>query len=143
MFFEIWRHLTAYDATCQLLPVNLVLRYTSFIWLFGAYFLCFWYWCTHHLTCRRWVSTSGSQRYHYVNQTTLNRYVEQLLNSVSCFHFFERLRRLGTWYVKYANRKVLANRIIFYFIIVQNMFLHWLSSKTNVSIQKVYVYVKW
>jgi len=27
------------DATWQPLPVNLVLRYTSFIWLFGAYFL--------------------------------------------------------------------------------------------------------
>jgi len=35
----------------QLLPVNLVLRYTctSFSWLFGAYFLCFWYCCTHVL----------------------------------------------------------------------------------------------
>ena len=39
--FVIWRHLATYDASWQPLPVNLVLRYTSFICLFGTYFLCF------------------------------------------------------------------------------------------------------
>ena len=37
-FFELWRHLAAYDATWQPLPVNLVLRYMSLIWLFGSFF---------------------------------------------------------------------------------------------------------
>ena len=39
--FELWRHLATYDATWQALPVNLGFRYTSLIWLFCAYFLCF------------------------------------------------------------------------------------------------------
>jgi len=42
----MWRHLATHDAAWQPLSVNLVFRYTSFIWLFGAYFLCFWYLCT-------------------------------------------------------------------------------------------------
>jgi len=39
LFFKILRHLATYDAAWQPLPVNL-LRYTLFIWLFGAYLVC-------------------------------------------------------------------------------------------------------
>ena len=37
----VFRNITSFGNKRRCLAVNLVLRYTSFIWLFGAYFLCF------------------------------------------------------------------------------------------------------
>jgi len=52
-FGDIRRYLatTASKPCFTLYVIHLVVRcvfsmFSSFIWLFGAYFLCFWYWCT-------------------------------------------------------------------------------------------------
>ena len=47
--FEIWRHLATYDAAWQPRSLKLFCVIRRSFSRYGAYFLCFWYWCTHQI----------------------------------------------------------------------------------------------